>query len=603
MTTVDGFKHYLKHYLYILGDNKKKLPYLVFLFCLSSLFDMVGIGLIGPFIKLASEPKLIEQYPIVHSVQNSLHLSSYTHFIIVVGLVIALLFYSKSILGFFIQKRIMNFSFQNKANLINRLMRTYQNLDYAFHVKRNSASLIQRLIENTNTYTEMTLISSLRVVSECLVIVCIFALLAFNSITITLSMLVLLGGLILVYDRLVKQHFHQAGEQLLQSSEDIIKWFNQAIYGYKEIKILSAENYFFDKVKHSGQLYAESAGMAQALQSIPRYLAECAMLSVVVGIIVVTLMAGKSIQDLIPILGMFAIASFRLIPSVNKAATSFTNMRYSAKALEDLYDDLSLMDELADKNSKDKANIEKAPSAIHQFENLSIESLSFKYAADLDWVLNDVSITIQSGDCIGIVGKSGAGKTTLIDVLLGLYQATSGRIAVDGVDIRELAASWSQMIAYLPQNFFLLDDSFEKNITLESQAERVNTQKLVEVLKLTSLEEVVAQLPEGLQTVIGEHGVKLSGGQRQRIALARALYHDREIVIMDEATSALDNETERQIIETISKMKGKKTLILIAHRTSTLAACDKVYEIADAKLKRVEKIELAQPSQSEVKHA
>jgi len=448
MYILKSYKKYVTEYLYLLGENQRRYPFLLFLFIVSSVFDMLGIGLIGPFIKLATDPSIVENYGILGSIKSLFGLAEHNRFVIYVGFVIAIVFYLKSIIGYYIQKMIMNFSFCNKAHLINRLMSTYQKLDYSFHVKRNSASLIQRLLENTNTYTEMTLISSLRFISEFFVIVCIFALLAFSNIAVTLTMLVLLSALIVVYYKIVKKHFYRAGAQLLTSSEDILKWFNQAIYGFKEIRILGAESYFYDKVSASGLMYANAASQAQALQSIPRYLAECAFLTIVVGMVIVTLLLGKSVVDLMPVLGMFAIASFRLIPSVNKSATSFTNMRYSRQAMRDLYDDLSLIDNFVSKDSNHVISAaHDTKNKLIPFHQINIENMSFQYPETNQLVLNNINLNIKRGECIGLVGKSGSGKTTLIDILLGLHNPTSGYIKVDGEDTLENLNRWRQIIA------------------------------------------------------------------------------------------------------------------------------------------------------------
>lgn len=580
MLNIKLYNDYASQYFYLLGKNQKKYVWLLSLFIIASFFDMLGIGLIAPFIQLATQPETVNKLGILKQLQNKF--STYDHFVIFIGIVIALVFYLKSIVSYYVQKMIMTFSFNNKAYLINRLMQTYQNLDYSFHVKRNSASLIQHLLENTNIYTEMTLISSLRFISEGVVIVGIFCLLAYSSFIVTTSMALLLLALILIYDKLVKKQFHHYGKELLVSSEAILKWFNQAIYGFKEIRVLGAEKFFYEKVDTNGKMFANAASYAQALQGVPRYLAECALMTIVVGMVVVTLASGNTLTNLIPILGMFAIASFRLIPSVNKAATSFTNIRYSRQAMQNLYDDLSLIDGSLVQSEVNPSAF--AYSKDKKFKQICFENVSFRYPEADKEILSHINLTIHAGDCIGLVGKSGAGKTTLIDILLGLYQPTSGSIKIDGKGMDANESGWRKMTAYIPQNFFLLDDSLLCNITLQSDEKLIDKEKLKKVIKETSLEEVIQSLPQGIDTIIGEHGVKLSGGQRQRIALARAFYHDRELIIMDEATSALDSDTEAQIVETIVKMKGLKTLIVIAHGSSTLQACDKIYEVNNGSL-------------------
>ena len=571
-----------------MGDNRGKYPCLLLLFLGSSFLDMLGIGLIGPFIKFASDPSILREIESFSFLYEFEIFKNDNNLIVAFGLLVTFIFNFKSLLSYFTQKEIMSFSFGNKAYLINRLVDTYQKLDYSFHIKRNSASLIQRLMENTNYFTEMTLISSLRVLSEAVVIGGILIVLLFTSLEITASMVIAMITIMFFYDKVFKRGLENAGDNIISSSENIIKWFNQTIYGYKEIQILKSEKFFYNKIEENGKVFAESAAYAHATQNIPKFLTESALVTIIIGLIIYTVATDESLNVLIPVLGTFAISSFRLIPSLNKVSISAANLRISTKAMDDLYEDLNLINDLAFNSSYVKKSSEVMSDAFKNFKQISIKDVYFEYKENLP-VLSDLSLDIYKGECIGIVGMSGAGKTTLIDLLLGFHKAQKGVVSVDEKNVNDSFNSWRSMIAYIPQSIFLIDDTIEKNITFETDSSLVNLGKLKSAIRTASLEDVIDSLPEGTKTVVGEHGAKLSGGQRQRIALARAFYHDRQFIIMDEGTSALDHHTEAQIVETINGLKGDKTLIVVTHRKKILDSCDKIYKLEDGTLSSLDR--------------
>ena len=286
---------------------------------------------------------------------------------------------------------------------------------------------------------------------------------------------------------------------------------------------------------------------------------------------------GIDISKVIPFLGVLGLAAMRLMPSINIITGNLTKLRYTKDAVNRLYKEIvninsNNIEELKENNSKTRES----------FYSLKLENTSYKYSKNLNFILNNISFTINKGETIGFMGESGSGKTTLIDIIIGLLVPTDGKLYYNNKIVEDFSKVWYKQIAYLPQNTFLLDDTVKNNITLEESC--LDENKLENVLKNSKLKELVNSLPNGVDTNIGERGMQLSGGQRQRIVLARALYHDREILVMDEATSALDNETEKEIINEIDSLKGKKTILIIAHRLSTLQNCDKIFKLSNGKL-------------------
>lgn len=571
---------YLSKYLYVLKNRNRSLVLLLMLFVISSVFDLIGIGLIAPYIKIVNHPADMERFSFWLKIRHFVG-GSNQNMILILGLIIALSFFIRAGVSYKVQKSIVKFTFGVTAGLIERLMDTYQAMPYEFHIQRNSSSLIQVMIDHTNTYKEMTLLSSLRFISEGVVVLVIFMLLAIVNWQATFSMLAMLSIVFFLYDYFVKSKFDEAGKTVLKSSEKVIKWVGQALSGFKEIHMLNQEKFFHKQVSDEAHLYANSASLAQALQTMPRYLMECALITVVVGLVSASIIFLGTAKDIIPILGMFAVASFRLIPSANKMSIGFTCMRYSKQALYDLYEDLTELNSWRESLQLVDNEALSPERHFQGFRCINVNKITYRYPGSEKSSIEDCSLCVKRGECVALIGESGSGKSTFVDLLLGLLSPSNGAVEVDDVDILRDIRSWQNLIAYIPQEIFIIDDTLVKNIILGLNFDK---EKFAEVLKMAQLERAVNRLPEGANTILGERGVLLSGGERQRIALARAFYHDREIIVMDEATAALDEATERKVVSSIMSLKGKKTIFIIAHRLSILENCDKVYRFNAGKI-------------------
>lgn len=576
-------KTYLSKYLYILGGKQKKLIYLVGLFVTLAFMDLIGISLIGPFVAAVSNPEALSDSKAWQAFKVFLSTEDDHTGLAALGGVIVLVFYIKGCCAFWAQKRIVKFSYNHQTDLMETLMGAYQMMPYQYHLQRNSASLIQAIIRHTDVYTSQTLIASLRLASEVTVLVIILIFLAMTNFIAMLSMVCLLVTVAAIYDKIVKHRIQHAGKSMADSQKEIIKNVHQAIGGLKEIRLLGIEDYFQNNVKEMASAFANSGATFRALTLLPRYFIESSMVTFIVGLAIFTILAGGETSNFLPTLGVFGMAAIRLMPSGNTIIASINDLRFSKYSVNELYRDLTeLREEKNDTQSSYEPLVRRqSQTQVSQnaFDMISMNAISFKYQQSDSFAIDDINIDIRRGSSIGLIGSSGSGKTTLVNVLLGFLSPQKGTIEIDGNPVKNNTRSWYDLFAYIPQDVHLIDDTIRRNIALGIADCDIDEKKLLKVIREVQLEQLMSQLPDGLDTMVGERGVRLSGGQKQRVALARAFYYEREIVVMDEATAALDNETERQIVEAIKNLKGKKTLIVIAHRLTTVEHCDVIYRL------------------------
>jgi len=580
-------KRYLSRYLYVLGTRRKNLIALIGLFLTLAFLDLIGIGLIGPFIAALSAPETLSHSATWQMFKSLLWNTDDHTALTMLSVILILIFYVKSCGSFWAQRYIVKFSYNRQSDLMSTLMSTYQRMSYQHHIQHNSAALIQAIIRHTDVYTSQTLIASLRLSSDAIVLLIILIFLAWTNLIAMVSMVCLLVVVAVIYGKIVKHRIQRSGKHMADSQKEIIKSINQAVGGFKEIRLLGIEKYFQNKVKEKGAVFANAGATFRALSSLPRYFIESTMVTFFAGMAIFTILLRQNTSVFLPTLGVFGMAAIRLMPSVNVIVASINDMRYSKYAVDELYEDLVKFNEDRENThitSNQLADIQGEKDIKVTFETISMNDVSFKYQKAADFAVDGVTITIQRGKSIGLIGRSGSGKTTLVNVLLGFLPPQKGTIKVDGQVVNNNTRCWFNMFAYIPQDVHLVDDTIRRNIALGIADSDIDKEKLFRVIKDAQLEQLVRQLPAGVDTMAGERGVLLSGGQKQRVALARAFYYDREIVVMDEATAALDNETERQIVEAIKNLKGQKTLIVIAHRFTTVRNCDVIYKLDSGKI-------------------
>lgn len=563
---------YLNEILFLLGDDRRKLPMLVLMFIGISILDLAGLGLIGPYVAAVVDPT-VDEGALAEIINLTGLPRERSPLLITLGLVLASIFLVKAIFAIGINYVIINFSQQQKVRLGSHLMHTYQALPYTEYLQRNSAEYIRSIQELTGHFAGVVLIG-LRMISDGIIAVVILIFLASVHGQALAFLVGILGLMIFGYDRGFRRRLQSLGEISNLASKQGVQSISEGIEGLKEIRVLGAEDYFHQKVLRTLKKFAYTRTRQLTLMVVPRYLLELAMVSFIVGLVGVILLSEEELMSVFPILGVFGVAGLRLTPTANTLSTSLVDLRFRRNAISLLYRDISHYGPFGTVNA---SRIDESP--VIPFDELSIEHISFRYPdASMD-TLQDVSFHILAGESIGLIGPSGSGKTTLVDVVLGLLEPREGQIRYNGTPLAQALKEWRSRVAYLPQQIFLTDDSLRCNVALGVDEQAINQDRLNKAISRAQLTNLVKQLPEGLDTLIGERGVRLSGGQRQRVAIARAFYYGRSVLVMDEATSALDHETEREIIEEIKLLKGRVTMIVIAHRLTTVQPCDRIYRL------------------------
>ena len=583
---------YFSKVLYIITGKKNKLLLMVLIFLANSLLDTLGIGLVGPFMSLATSPNIIFQNPQLNWVYTQTGIQSSNHFIALVGLLIVLIFFLKSFLNFKMQDYVFNFSLAQTGELIKRLLNAYLSVDYTFHLQRNTAQLIQTLVVDTGNFSTGVLIPLLISISNIAVLGFLLLLLAWAS---SIGTVTILGIIILAFTitSLFKDKISLWGKEGNDAQAEMIRVVNHSLGGLKETRVIGCEDYFRSQIGIQAKKYAQSMGSALVFGNLPRILLEALLISFLVGFTSIFLTFSQNPQKLISILSIFAIASIRMLPAASAVVGAYATLRTNKYVVDKLYFDLKEVEEIeTNRNSRQslhsrsngKVNDRFNKQAISFNSQILLERVNYSYPNTQKASLQDVSLVINKGESIALIGKSGAGKTTLVDVILGLLKPESGDLKVDGVSVYQDLRSWQNLIAYIPQNIFLMDDTIERNIAFGVADDQIDSQNLQNAIKAAQLSQLIEELPDGIKTAMGERGVRLSGGQRQRIGIARALYHQREILVLDEATAALDNETEKLVSDSITSLSGTKTLIIIAHRLSTVEHCDCIYQMEKGRL-------------------
>ncbi len=578
---------YFSKVLYVLEGKRKGLLSLLFVFALTSVLEALGIGLIGPFLNIASNPEFIHKISLLDWVNRSLELEDSNQVIAVLGIGIATIFCLKSLLYFLSWASIYQYAAELNQLLITRLLNAYLTVPYTFHLKKNTATLIKNILIETSTFTGACILPLLKATVDLIILLFLLLVLAKTDLLL-LSMIAAILLPIFILFNLLGNKFKQWGKIKSESKQEMIRILNHGLGGLKETRVIGCESYFKTQMAREAREFARADSLFSTSQMLPRILIETALIVFVMLFISLSLVFfEQNMQELTGIMGVFAIASMRLIPATSQLFSSINQLRNSNYAVNMLYLDLKEIDaQGVNKLTQLKPNshigslvsLPKDPASTMTFNDyIDLEQITYSYDQSSQLAVKDVSLRIKKGQSIAFIGKSGSGKTTLVDIILGLLEPKAGDIFVDGKSIYNNLRSWQNMIGYIPQSIFLTDETVERNIAFGVPDRLIDPQRINKALKAAQLEELITQLPQGIKTEVGERGIRLSGGQRQRIGIARALYHEREILVLDEATSALDNETERLVSEAIKSLAGTKTLIIIAHRLSTVEHCDRIY--------------------------
>jgi ATP-binding cassette, subfamily B, bacterial PglK len=560
----------------LLQGSYTQIYTLGFIFLIISIFEMVGLSLVVTYVSIiTSKSSLIELIDWMYVNFGMVILEK--ELILYTGFFLVTVFSIKTMIILLSNSKIINFTQKQHQLLQLTLLSVYQKMSYSVYTKRNSSEYVYNIQTLAHQYVESVLLPIIRVLSDGIVGLAIILYLAYANFLAFILMLFLFSLVVFAYDSIFKLKIKQYGKLSNASSKAVIQSINESLGGLKEIRTLGKEEFFFNKVKDDTDKYVFNNIKKEVIVSSPKYLLEFFVVFFLALLSSVSLLVDGSSELLISTLALFAIASLRILPMVTTLINSLIRLRFNHSSVSILYNDII---------SKE-FNTSKDNLFFDEFKSLEVRGISFNY--DDKVILKNIDFEIKKGDAVGIIGKSGSGKTTLIDILLGLHSPSTGKILINKCDINRVLSAWRGQIAYLPQDVFLIDDTLESNIAFGVPKEDIDKKLVAESLNIASLNDVVGQLSEGVLSKVGERGIMLSGGQKQRVAIARAHYHGRNILIMDESTSSLDNDTEKEIIREIKKLKGVKTMIIIAHRYTTIEHCDYIFEINKEGLTKIEK--------------
>lgn len=553
-------------------ERRGALLLLVLMF-IGMVLEMLGVGLVIPVIAILTQPAYAERFAL--SLPPMVGRPSQE--VLVVGVTLGLVsaYFLKVLFLAFLVWRQARFAFGVQAQLSQRLFTLYLHQPYTFHLQRNSAQLLRNVTGEVSIFTNSAMIPGILLLSEALVLLGLCILLLIVEPLGALIVVSVLGFAAWAFHRVTRRRILRWG-LVRQHHEGLrIQHLQQGLGGAKDVKLLGREAEFLEQYRVHN---AESARVGQrqsTLQQLPRLWLELLAVCGLATLVLTMVAQNHPLKTLLPTLGVFAAAAFRLMPSVNRVLSAIQSLRYGRPVVHMLHAELKLRAPAQRKTKR---------SSTPFRDMLELERVTFKYPGASRPAINELSLTIRPGESVGFIGSSGAGKTTLVDVLLGLLIPDLGEVRVDGKDIQSDLRSWQDQIGYVPQSIFLTDDTLRRNIAFGLPNEQIDEAAVRRALVAAQLEEFVNNLSQGLDTFVGERGIRLSGGQRQRIGIARALYHDPAVLVLDEATSSLDTATERGVMRAVTALQGGKTILIVAHRLSTVEHCDRLYRLEKGRI-------------------
>lgn len=555
----------MKKKLYILIKNNYdgSILFFTFLLFLGAIFEIAGLGVLIPLFNILFDKDKFIKYDIFNLVNPKYYIQ--------VTLTVVLLFYLiKSIFLIFLSWKQSKFVSEISGNLGKNMFKGYLGMPYSYHININTSIILRNIVHDTGYFTSV-IQSYLGIAVEFSVLSGFILLLIITEPLGAIFVVLTFGVIIMLFQNKTKLKIAQWGDIKQGLMGDMNKYISQGIEGIKETILLGRQDFFYNQFRLANNQNQSIMIKVNTLMQIPRIFLELIALLSLSSLIFFMLLQGKSVTSIITVLGLFAAAAFRMLPSINRVMGYYQQIRFANSSINLIFSEFETfqMKELKRSNN------------IIEFTNLSIQNLDFKYPGSETLVLSNINFSLEQGQTIGIIGKSGSGKSTFIDILLGLFHPIKGEILVNSEKIENYINEWQNIIGYVPQSIFLTDDSILNNIALGISANQISIDKVQKCIEIAQLNEFINSLDDGLLTNVGERGVSLSGGQRQRIGIARALYNDPQILVFDEATSALDSETERAFMESIKLLVGKKTIIMVAHRLSTLVDCDKIYKFSN----------------------
>ncbi len=561
--------------------QKSRVVVLIFMILIGAVLETLGVSMIYPLVETVMMPEVFEENKIIVWICGVLGYTSAEQFVTFMLLTLIFVFIFKNLYLLFLYYVQHSFITNSQYRISRDLLKVYLNRPYEFYLNASTGD-IMRTVYSDSTGIFNLLLQCMQFITEFMVAIFLGTYLLIIDPVMTIVMGVLLVGITLISSAFLKPRISRIGEESRQQQSKMYKTIMQSINSVKDVKVYGKEDAFLGIYRKYGKRYYNLARDHEVLSSVPRLAIEAFSLSGVLAYMAVMMKLGQNVQTMVPQLSAFAVAAVRLLPSASRINTYLANIAYYRPTLDYVYANVELPKNVDERAAEAKAVTETDKLKFH--DCIKVEQLYYKYPNTDKYIFENARMQVPYGKSVGIMGPSGAGKTTVVDIMLGLLRVESGTITCDGVNVLEHYGQWLANIGYISQTINMVDDTIRANIAFGVDVDDIDDARVWQVLEEAQLADFVRNLPNGINTVIGERGVRISGGQRQRVGIARALYHDPEILILDEATSALDNDTEAAIMEAIENFHGRKTMLIIAHRLKTIENCDIIYKVENGKI-------------------
>lgn len=567
------------------GKQKRQIVGLGVLILIGGLLETLGVSMLLPVVTAFMNPDAIMDNWLVDKITGILHIETSRQLLTYMLVALIALYILKNAYLLFLTYVQNTFVTRNRNRMISRVMREFLNRPYEDYLGADIPTVF-RLTDSDIPNAFQLILVMIQMITEIVVAVSLCIVLVVASPMLCLFIVTIFLGMTLMITKLLKPRLNKIGHRNQTIQSRIAKWRIQSIYGLKDVKVLHREEFFVRNYYESGAIGANVARNYAVFNNLPRLLIETVFMASMFLFILIYMLRGGDVTVLVPQLSAFAMAAVRMLPGINRINTYLSEIAYAQPCLDYLYDNLN-------ENMKKDVNgsvtgltggLQPQLPKLELQDKIVLDHITYAYPNTDKNIFTDAHMEVHKGQSVGIMGPSGAGKSTIVDILLGLLHVQSGEITCDGVDIFDNYPSWLAKIGYIPQSIYLIDESIRDNIAFGIDADRIDDRRIWEVLEEAQLKEFVEELPEGLDTTIGDRGVRISGGQRQRLGIARALYHNPEILVFDEATSALDSDTEKAVMDAINSFHGRKTMVIIAHRLNTIAKCDVIYKVEGEKI-------------------
>ncbi len=567
---------------YIL-DRKQKIHicFLGVLIFIGGLLETVSVSAVLPIVYVIISPEQAQENKYIRMVMEALAIDSIEGVIVPLLWTLIVMYILKNAFLLFLASEQNRFIAFNRNKLISQVLREFLNRPYEFYLDADIPTVF-RLTDSDIPNVFNILMSMISLVSEAVVFALLCIVMVVTDWKLLLFLIVVFGVLSLVMIKVLKPQLSRLGEKNQAIQSRIAKWRIQAIYGIKDVKVLHREAFFADNYEHSGKIGAGYARRHAVLNNTPRLLIEAVFMTSILIYIILYIQMGNDASTLIPMLTAFGVAAIRMMPSVNRINTYMTDISYFRPCLNYVYENMNI-NEISRRNNQTLRPADTSKK-MQLRDKIALKGIVYAYPNTDKLIFDHADMVVPYGKSVGIMGPSGAGKSTIVDILLGLLKVREGSITCDGENIFDNYPAWLAQIGYIPQSIYLVDEPVRNNIAFGIADEEIDDSRIWQALEEAQLADFIRGLPEGLDTAIGDRGVRISGGQRQRLGIARALYHNPEILVFDEATSALDNETEAAVMEAINSFHGKKTMVIIAHRLNTIEKCDIIYKVDEGKI-------------------